>query len=271
MVAALHQAPLDFARQERPRTATAGQMFELSIRGDIARLNLCRPARRNAIPIEGWTRLASVLSKIHAGKILIVSGQTEEAFCAGADINEFHSFIDRPETVAHFRREMRHALNTLRDLSIPTIALVEGACYGAGVALAMACDMRIAGPEARFAITPAKLGISYPHEDVHRLLSLVGPGQASRLLFTAQAIDAEEAVRIGLADLIFTAGATARTDELAMAIALNEPHSLSSLKKAIRLAEAGIPQRNEQDEAFDAIFQSEGFAQRLKMLRRGKQ
>ena len=80
---------------------------------------------------------------------------------------------------------MRRGLDSLRDLTIATVALVEGPCYGAGVALALACDLRIAGPGARFAITPAKFGISYPQEDVAGLVALVGPGQASRLLLGA--------------------------------------------------------------------------------------
>lgn len=243
-------------------------MFDLSINGDVARLTLRRPERRNAIPVAGWTRLASILDTI-SGKVLIVTG-SDEAFCAGADISDFPGFIGDPDAVAQFRNEMRRALNSVRGLRIPTIAVVDGACYGAGVALAMACDMRIAAPGARFAITPAKLGISYPQEDVHRLVQLVGSGQASRLLFSADAVDAEEALRIGLVDLLVDVRPMEAAEEVASSIAANDPDSLGSLKTALLLAGSGIMQSEEQDGAFDAMFQSEGFLQRLKGHRSSK-
>ncbi len=66
--------------------------------------------------------------------------------------------------------------------------------------------MRVAGPDASFAITPARFGISYPQPDLERLASLVGPGQAARLLYTAETIDAAEAHRIGLIELVCGTG-----------------------------------------------------------------
>ena len=103
----------------------------------------------------------------------------------------------------------------------------------------MACDLRIAAPDAEFAITPAKLGISYPQEDVHRLVALVGPGQAARLLLGAQSISGEEARRIGLVE-----AAPCRTDEaLIEAILANAPDSLAALKQAIAPRRGGRAQR----------------------------
>src|SRR3546814_14215523 len=131
---------------------------------------------------------------------------------------------------------MRHGLDTLRDLPIPTIALVEGACFGAGVALAMACDWRVAGPGARFAITPAKLGIAYPQEDVHRLVSLVGVGQAARLLFGAQSIDAEEAARIGLVEVAASGDVADALRDLASAVIANAPPTPRALHPGVGMA-----------------------------------
>ena len=142
---------------------------------------------------------------------------------------------------------------------MPTVAHVEGPCYGAGVALAMACDLRVAGPGARFAITPAKIAVSYPQEDVHRLVALVGPGQAARLLFTAASIDGAEALRIGLAELD-------ALDE--SAILANDASSLAELKRSIRLASEGVRSDDEQDRRFDALLGGEALARRLEALRR---
>jgi enoyl-CoA hydratase/carnithine racemase len=73
-------------------------------------------------------------------------------------------------------------------------------CVGGGCGLAIACDLRVAGPAARFGITPAKLGLAYSLHDTKLLVDLVGPAQAKRILFTGRLIDAAEAARIGLVD-----------------------------------------------------------------------
>jgi enoyl-CoA hydratase/carnithine racemase len=157
---------------------------------------------------------------------------------------------------------MRGALDALRALPIPTIAWIDGPCYGAGVALAMACDLRIATHDSRFAITPAKMGISFPQEDVHRLVSLVGAGQAARLLFTAASIDGAEAARIGLAEL-----RDAEEAEVVGAILANDGESLLVLKQAIALAAEGRRSDDEQDRRFDALIGGETLARRLEERR----
>ena len=135
----------------------------------------------------GLGRARSRLARCALGdaRLLVVTGDGG-AFCAGADLADFAAMRGDERRSRASATTMRAALDALRDLADPDASpLIEGACYGAGVALAMACDLRIAAAGARFAITPAKIGISYPQEDVHRLVALVGPGQAARLLFTA--------------------------------------------------------------------------------------
>ena len=165
--------------------------------------------------------------------------------------------------IARFRETMRDGLDALRNLPIPTIAVIHGACYGAGIALAMACDLRIAAADARFAITPAKIGISYPQEDVHRLTELVGPGQAARLLFTALAIDGAEAARIGLVELC-----DADEGPIVEAILASDADSLAALKRGIALAAEGWRSDAEQDALFDALIAGPALAERLEALRR---
>jgi len=233
-------------------------MFRLIREGEAARLTLARPEARNAIPMKGWAELTRLLGDLGQARLLIVTG--EGAFCAGADLSDFPTMRAEEGAIARFRETMRVALDALRDLPIPTIALVDGPCYGAGVALAMACDLRIAGPRASFAITPAKIGISYPQEDVHRLVELVGPGQAARLLFTATAIDGAEAARIGLVELH-----DADPAPLVEAILANGRDSLATLKRAIAL---GRRSDAEQDRRFDALIAGPTLAERLEALRR---
>jgi enoyl-CoA hydratase/carnithine racemase len=240
-------------------------MFQLSNEGSIARLRLNRPAARNALPLDGWAELAGVAEQAEqrGANVLILSGVSGGAFCAGADLADFDAFREAPEARSRFRLAIRRGLDRLRALPIPTVALVEGACYGAGVAVAMACDIRFAGPGAQFAITPAKLGISYPQEDVHRLVRLVGPGQASRLLFSAAAIDGAEAERIGLVERFVAGDAAGEAETYAAAVAANDPAALRTLKLGVQLAERNVFPDAEQDRRFDDLLGSEVLFERL--------
>jgi enoyl-CoA hydratase/carnithine racemase len=244
-------------------------MFALSQEAGIARISLNRPEARNAIPLEGWGQLAGAIAEAEAGgaRLLVVAGEPGGAFCAGADISSFDSFRDDHEARTEFRLAIRIALDRLLDLPIPTVALVEGACYGAGVALAMACDIRIAGAGAQFATTPAKLGISYPQEDVHRLVSLVGAGQAARLLLGAQSIDSAEAERIGLIEIYSPSGVEEALSAFAAAALANDPASLRTLKRSVRLAAEGVRTDEQQDREFDSLLGSDAVAQRIAAYR----
>lgn len=245
-------------------------MFDLGIAEGVARLTLDRPEARHAIPAAGWAALEAALADAEAGgaRILLLEG-SGDAFCAGADIKDFAAMRGDPAAAGRFRAAMRAALDRLGGLAFPTAAVVDGPCYGAGVALAMACDLRLAGPRARFAITPARFGISYPQQDVARLVALVGPGQAARLLFGAIGIDGAEAERIGLVELYLATGLAEAVDELVRAVLANSRDSLATLKRAIALAAAGQAADEEQDRRFDDLLAGDELAGRLRE-RRGR-
>ena len=246
-------------------------MFELVLADRVARLALARPEARNAVPADGWVRLADAAEEAAAAgaRLLFLSGRGG-AFCAGADLGGFAAFRDDPAARAAFRTAMRDAFGRIANLPIPVVALIEGPCFGAGVALAMACDLRIAAPSARFAITPAKFGISYPQEDIARLVALVGPGQASRLLLSAAPIDAAEAVRIGLVEQIAEAGVDTAAAALAETMLANSADSLAALKRGVGLAAAGVASDAEQDRGFEAMLGADALAERLARLRERK-
>lgn len=247
----------------RPRPCISGAIFELTIDRGIARLRFARPEARNAIPIAGWSVLAAKVAEAvgKGARFLMLSGDAK-AFSAGADIREFPALLTDPPARTAFRLAMRKGIEALADAPIPSIAVIEGPCFGAAVALALACDLRTAGPHASFAITPAKFGISYPQEDVHRLVSLIGAGQAARLLLTARGIDAAEAARIGLVEIV-AEHPVAEADALAEAILAGSAASQADLRRAIRLAAAGLRQDEEQDRRFEALFGSDELAARL--------
>lgn len=247
-------------------------MFDLALDGAIARLILNRPAARNAIPQNQWAALTAILDQaVAAGpRVLIVQSSNPEHFCAGADFADLGALTGDSLAQRDMRGAMRAALDRLAALPIPVVAAIDGGCFGAGVALALACDIRVAGHGALFSVPPARLGISYPHEDIARLTGLVGPGQAARLLLTAARIEAGEAARIGLVEFL-AASAWATATEIAAGIADNAPGSLTLLKRSIALASAGVGQSGEMDQAFEAAFDGTEFAEGLAAIRAGRQ
>jgi len=239
-------------------------MFRLERNDEYARLILDRPEARNAIPAAAWAALSEKIGLVETSdaRLFVVTG-ADGTFCAGADLDDLAAMNGDAAAIARFREEMRGALDRLRALPIPTVALVEGHCYGAGVALALACDFRIGALTARYAITPAKIGIGFPQEDVHRLVALVGPGQAARMLLTGMVVYGEEARHIGLIEAQMP-GEGAVID----AILANDRGSLAALKQAIAYASAGVRSDPELDARFDALIGGAEMARRLEALRR---
>jgi enoyl-CoA hydratase/carnithine racemase len=234
-------------------------MIDLTRDGPVARLVLNRPEVRNALATRHWEELAEAVAGLASSdaQLLVVEGAAG-AFCAGADLAEFGLLQTDPAARTRFRAAMRIAMDALASLPIATLAWIDGPCFGAGVALAMACDIRAAAPGARFAITPAKMGIGYPQEDIARLVALVGPGQASRLLFTGEPIDAQAAERIGLVET-----ATEHPEPLIAALLACDPGSIAMLKRGIALAARGTASDAGQDRRFDDLFGSPALAERL--------
>lgn len=206
--------------------------LRLEKHGETAHLLVDRAAKRNAFDMAMWTalpRILAVAAKDSELRLLVLRSADPGAFCAGADIGELLANKDDPVWRAANQIAINRAQFDLTRFPLPTIAFIEGDCIGGGCGLALACDLRIATPRARFGITPAKLGLVYPLHDVKLLTDLVGPGQAKRLLFSGDLISADEAQRIGLIELIGDA-----IDPLADPILAASPHSTRQVKGFVR-------------------------------------
>lgn len=227
----------------------------------IARIRLDNPAGRNALSLDDWHALSATVDEAATSeaKVLIVESTDPGIFCAGSDLRELAALASDVEARSSFREGMRRGLDRLRDLPIPTIAAIDGPCMGAGVALALACDIRFAGKRACFAVTPARLGISYPQEDVARLARAVGRGQAARLLFGAVTIDAREAERIGLVELLVVSAAS-EAETFARAVAGNASSSVRALKSMLFEERS---QCEAYDRSFDSFFADQAFLEGL--------
>jgi len=228
-------------------------MFTIDSIGRVARISLDRPQSRNAISLAHWKTLSAAIAQVAASdaRVLIVRSMAPNIFSSGADIGDLQTLSADPAARSRFRSEMAAAFDQLSTMPIATIAAIEGGCYGAAVALALACDIRIAGDKASFGITPAKVGIVYPKGDVARLKALVGPGQAARLLVSGMTVDADQALAIGLVEERATS-ADAAALALAETIAANSRSSVAGLKRIL----AGDPQA---DQMFEDAFGSADF------------
>ncbi len=173
---------------------------KISLDGPVATLWFDRPDKRNALSLATWLALPALVGEAVRTKltrVILIRG-TEGNFAAGADIDEFDTvFADRNATLAYLD-VMQVATAAIEAAPVPIIAVIEGLCIGAGVAIAAACDLRIASNDAQFAITPAKLGLVYSRADTRRIVDLIGASAAKDLLFTGRMIDADLAQSIGL-------------------------------------------------------------------------
>lgn len=164
-------------------------MIHLDDRGTVAVLTIDRPERRNALDHEALEQLLDAHARSRGAAVVVLTGAGGH-FCAGADLAGVEDVT--------FTDLLREVLGALRDDPRAVIAAVDGSALGAGTQLAVACDLRVATPSARFGIPAAKLGLMVDHWTVERLARLAGPGPARAMLLAAETYGGEDAARLGL-------------------------------------------------------------------------
>jgi len=224
-------------------------LIDLCTQRPIATLVLNRPDKRNAIALAQWLALPELIAQACANaatRVIVLRGAGGN-FAAGADIGEFGEVFRDRSTTGAYQAAMAAATRAIEHAPLPVIAQIDGLCIGAGVALAAACDLRLAASNARFAITPAKLGLIYSLADTARVMALVGPGMTRDLLFTGRMIDAGEAHAIGLVESVHApADLTAAVADKAAVIATNSAWSHARGKQVVQRIVAGA--RDDDDE-----------------------
>ena len=206
-------------------------------RGKVAILTINRPDKLNAlnrkVHTEGVAAL-DALRKDDSVRVLVITGAGEKSFIAGADISEFEG--QTPIT----QRDLFHEktfFNTIDAFPKPVIAMVNGFCLGGGNELAMACDLRIASENARFAQPEINLGIMCGGGGTQRLPRLIGEGRAMEMALTGDMIDAATAHKFGLVNHVYSVDELeAKTMELAEKIAEKAPIALQLSKEAVKFA-----------------------------------
>lgn len=203
-------------------------------------LTLTDPERRNAMGSEMGAELlahAQTLRGDRDVRVLVVTGEGT-AFCAGADLPALFGDPDRPVTDTHEGLQSYYrAFLAVRELPFPTIAAVNGPAVGAGLNLAMACDIRLAGPDAVFGATFARIGLHPGGGCTWFLVQAMGGSRALRTLLLGDTLDAQRAVAWGLADGPEDDCVDAALD-MAKRVAKVEPRLARHIKKAVGIAVA---------------------------------
>ena len=205
--------------------------------GHVARVTINRPERRNAISFAAWQSLAASFDNLAADpgiRVVVLTGAGDRAFCAGNDISEFAEKRSTPEQIEAYDAVLTHAYEVIRGIEKPLVARVRGFAVGGGFELMQLCDLQIASAGARFAMTPARLGLGYTLDDVQLLVDRIGPRAAREMLFTGRLFDAAEAQRSGLVTRVVPdEDLDAVVDASAAEIAANAPLSIRAIKVAI--------------------------------------
>jgi enoyl-CoA hydratase/carnithine racemase len=199
-------------------------------------VTLNRPHRRNAVDLKMMEEIIAAARQAEAAaavRALIITGGTNY-FSAGADLNDALAVKSAADGAEYFGRW--HRLNaTLESLVKPVIAAIEGFCMTGGCEMALACDIRVAGEGASFAITSSRIGTVPGAGGTQRLPRIVGVAKALELMFSAETIDATEAYRIGLVNRLVPAGGALQA-ACAMAAVYEKrgPLSHAFIKRAVR-------------------------------------
>ena len=214
-------------------------MIHVERDGDVVVMTLDRPDRRNAVDVETCEELAVLVARCveEQARAVVLAGAGPH-FCAGADLKGVED--------AGFATHLRRALDAFRDAPICTIAAVHGAALGAGTQLAVACDLRVATPDARFGIPAAKLGLMVDHWTVQRVAALAGQGPARAMLLACEEVSGADALTLGL---VQRAGDLDVALEWASSIARLAPLTISGHKLALNRLESPL-----DDPDVDAAF-----------------
>ena len=181
----------------------------------VAVVTIDRPARRNALDLRAWRDVAG-------------------HFCAGADISEFARVRADSAGGAAYEREVAACYEAIRALPQPSVAAIEGACVGGGVAIALCCDFRVMRRGARFGIPATRLGTIYTIEECRFLYRIVGLANAKRILYGSELFDAASACEMGFADAVVDGDAVAAALAFSRPMMANAPLAIAGIKMILQ-------------------------------------
>ena len=216
------------------------EYIKISQTGAVATFTISAPKSLNALNSTILKELDDALRHLASDiRVLILTGDGEKSFVAGADISEMAG-LDEAQGFA-FGKRGADVFRRIETLPFPVIAAVNGFALGGGCELAMACDIRICSNNAKFGQPEVGLGIIPGFSGTYRLAKLVGMGMAKQLIYTGRAIRADEALRIGLVNAVYEpAELMSAAMQMAESICANAPLAVAYAKECIN-AEYDLP------------------------------
>jgi len=205
----------------------------------VRQVTLSDEPRRNALSSAMMEAIATTVEDLDADPdvhVVVLTG-AGSAFCSGGDLDSFDANPDAARTRDHMRRGIQRLPRVFNFIDTPIVAMINGPAIGAGLDLALACDIRIASEKASFSAAFIKMGLVAADGGAYLLPRLVGPERALELLLTARRIDSTEALEIGMVSRVVGADdLVATTIELASQIAAQSPVAASLIKRLVREA-----------------------------------
>lgn len=239
-----HYARDPWIRQEKLHnagvTSPSRTLLVERLPGGVVTLTLNNPERRNALDAPLATELLAATEGLHGdhtARCVVLTG-AGSAFCSGADLGALRAAESRGTLARRDRlTEYYGVFLGIRRLPMPVIGAINGAAVGAGLNLALCCDVRIAASSARFGATFVRLGIHPGGGVTHMLTRLVGPAAAAEMLLAGELVDAGRALAMGLVNrVVDDAEVIAAAASLATTIAANSPQAVRATKRTLALA-----------------------------------
>jgi enoyl-CoA hydratase len=235
-------------------------------RGGIGILRLNRPERRNALSPQLLFRLHETLEawgQKNEIRTVVITGEGDKAFSSGYDILAIPTDVT-PEVAQRIREgnPLELALASVKNFPYPTIAMVNGHCFGGALNLALCCDIRIGADDIAVGMPAARLGVVYPYDGIAQFVRVLGLARAREVFFAARTYRGAAVQAMGLVDhLVPRSELQATTYALAEEIAGNAPLALKGIKRALNMIEASAllsaEARRECEALMAAAFQSE--------------
>ncbi|MEY5003364.1 MAG: hypothetical protein RL678_1173 [Pseudomonadota bacterium] len=215
----------------QPAMPDGSDLIQLAVSGSVAIVTINRSDKRNAMSLAMWSAIPSIFARLNADptvRVVVLTGAGGN-FSAGADIAEFGQVRATRAQATDYELQVDACCDAIMHSHKPTIAVVDGFCMGGGCHLAMSCDFRFAGEDAKFAIPAARLSVVYGTSGTKKLLALVGLSEAKRILYSGAQFDAAHGRGSGFVDDV---AAQPMTSALAFAktLASNAPLSISGAK-----------------------------------------
>jgi enoyl-CoA hydratase/carnithine racemase len=240
--------------------------------GSVGTLTFNRPQARNALTWDMYEALTEACDRVDDTpdlRVLVIAG-TGGAFAAGTDISQFRNFTSGNDGIEYERR-LDAVIDRLERVTRPTIAAVDGPAVGGGCAIALACDLRLCTPRARFGIPVSRtLGNCLSIANTARLVDLVGPARTRDLLLTGRLIEADEAISLGLATRIVpaeTLDAEVRSQALELA---RRATSTITATKALLLRIRDLRCPPPAEDVIAACYASEEFREGVRAFAEGR-